>query len=406
MSDRFEPQEAEVTQSVTVLGSTGSIGINTLDVIRTHPQRFSLFALGANRQVQVMLTQCLEFCPRYAVLNDSLAAAELRDLLREHGCPTLVLEGEQGLLDIASASEVDVVVAAIVGAVGLNSTMAAVVSRKRVLLANKEALVMSGRLFTDAVERYGAELLPVDSEHNAIFQCLPASFTSLQDAGISRILLTGSGGPFRETPLAELAAKTPDEACAHPNWSMGQKISVDSATMMNKGLEFIEACWLFRARPDDIEVVVHPQSIVHSMVEYVDGSVLAQMGVPDMRTPIANCLGWPERIESPVAKLNFLEMAQLEFSAPDLQRFPGLRMSMDAMRAGKDYAVALNAANEIAVDAFLHRQILFTQITSVIDRVMNHWQSGEPDSLAAVKDADERARAAALQACIEAGQSA
>lgn len=393
-----------MTQRIAVLGSTGSIGTSTLDVIRNHPHRFTLFALGANRQVKVMLAQCLEFCPCYAVLHDCSAAAELRDLLREHGSQTQVLEGEQGLLDIASASEVDIVMAAIVGAAGLNSTMAAVVAGKRVLLANKEALVMSGRLFTDAVERHGAELLPIDSEHNAIFQCLPANFTSLQEAGISRILLTGSGGPFRETPLSALADKTPDEACAHPNWSMGQKISVDSATMMNKGLEFIEACWLFRAQPADIEVVVHPQSIVHSMVEYVDGSVLAQMGMPDMRTPIANCLGWPERIESSVARLNFFEMAQLEFFAPNLQRFPGLRLSMDAMRAGKDYAVALNAVNEMAVDAFLRRQIRFTRITSVIDHVMNRWQSGEPDSLAAVKDADQRARIAA-QTCIETGYS-
>lgn len=385
-------------QQVTVLGSTGSIGVNTLDVIGAHPDRFSVFALGAGRQVALMREQCLAFNPAYAVLSDRDAAAQLRVELAASDCRTRVLEGEQGLIEIASAAEVNVVMAAIVGAAGLDSTLAAVKAGKRVLLANKEALVMSGRLFTDAVECHGAELLPIDSEHNAIFQCLPVDFSSLSAAGIRRILLTGSGGPFRETPLATLNKVTPEQACAHPNWSMGQKISVDSATMMNKGLEFIEACWLFHATPADIEVVIHPQSIIHSMVEYVDGSVLAQMGLPDMRTPIANCLGWPERIQSGVEALNFFELGALEFSSPDFQRFPGLKLSIECMEKGGDYPVALNAANEVAVAAFLQRQVRFTDIAATIDEVLQAWISCEPDSLAAVKDADFRARQSAVEA--------
>lgn len=377
---------------VSVLGSTGSIGVNTLDVIRTHPDKYQVFALGANRSVEALHQQCLEFRPRYAVLRDTAAAALLRESLAACSSDTEVLEGEQGLIDIAAAAEVDTVMAAIVGAAGLDSTLSAVTSGKRVLLANKESLVMCGKLFTDAVETHGAQLLPIDSEHNAIFQCLPERFNGLREAGIRKILLTGSGGPFRQTPVTELANKTPAEAVAHPNWSMGQKISVDSATMMNKGLEFIEACWLFKARPEDIEVVIHPQSIVHSMVEYVDGSVLAQMGMPDMRTPIANCLGWPARIESKVESLNFYRLGSLEFSAPDFERFPGLGLSIEAMRVGGDYPVALNAANEVAVEAFLAGRIGFTQIAELIARVLDVWKSSEPDSLAAVKDADLKAR--------------
>ncbi|WP_188150192.1 1-deoxy-D-xylulose-5-phosphate reductoisomerase [Teredinibacter waterburyi] len=383
-------------QAVTVLGSTGSIGVNTLDVLAQHPDRFSVYALGANRQVAKLFEQCLTYKPRYAVMCDATAAVELQGLLRDAKSTTEVLAGEQGLVDVASSSEVDTVMAAIVGAAGLASTMAAVTQGKRVLLANKESLVMSGRLLTEAVRSHDAQLLPIDSEHNAIFQCLPAGFTNLKDAGIRRVLLTGSGGPFRQTPLAELASKTPDQACAHPNWSMGRKISVDSATMMNKGLEFIEACWLFNAQPDDIEIVVHPQSIVHSMVEYADGSVLAQMGMPDMRTPIANCLGWPERIESAVEPLNFHQLGALEFSAPDYERFPALKLSIQAMKSGGSYPIALNAANEVAVEAFLAERIGYLGISAAIENVLQAWQSSEPDSLEAVKAADKIARQMAL----------
>ncbi|WP_075186722.1 1-deoxy-D-xylulose-5-phosphate reductoisomerase [Teredinibacter haidensis] len=382
-------------QQITVLGSTGSIGVSTLDVIRSHPDRFTVYALGANCQDKLILGQCLAFKPVYAVLNDEVAAGRLRSALLAQGSKTQVLSGEQGLIDIASANDVQVVVAAIVGAAGLDSTLAAVRAGKRVLLANKESLVMSGKLFTDAVDKYSAELLPVDSEHNAIFQCMPVGYSSLKQAGIRRILLTGSGGPFREAPLVELASKTPEQACAHPNWSMGQKISVDSATMMNKGLEFIEACWLFKAQPEDIQIVIHPQSIVHSMVEYADGSVLAQMGVPDMRTPIANCLGWPQRIASNVESLNFFTLNALEFSAPDFERFPGLKLSIEAMKQGGDFATALNAANEVGVEAFLDQRIGFAQIAELIADVLDAWQSTEPDSLDVVKDADQRARVSA-----------
>ncbi|WP_045860634.1 1-deoxy-D-xylulose-5-phosphate reductoisomerase [Teredinibacter purpureus] len=382
-------------QQISVLGSTGSIGVNTLDVIRAHPDKYNIFALGANKHDARMLAQCLEFHPEYAVLNDENAALRLKTALHAAGSKTEVLSGAKALVEIASSADVDTVMAAIVGAAGLDSTMAAVVAGKRVLLANKESLVMGGRLFTDAVSRHGAALMPIDSEHNAIFQCMPRQYESLQAAGIRRILLTGSGGPFRQTPLAALAGKTPEQACLHPNWSMGQKISVDSATMMNKGLEFIEACWLFKAQPSDIEIVIHPQSIVHSMVEYTDGSVLAQMGMPDMRTPIANCLGWPARIESNVEPLNFYTLGALEFTAPDFDRFPSLRLSIDAMKQGKDYAVALNAANEIGVDAFLNGRLGFTQIADVIAEVLESWRASEPDSLAAVKDADHLARESA-----------
>jgi len=384
-------------QLVSILGSTGSIGLSTLEVIKIHPQRYRVFALGAHKSVDSMFAQCLEYCPRFAVLCDEKSAQILRARLREQGSAVEVLSGQVGLEFIASASEVDTVMAAIVGAAGLSSTMAAVKAGKRILLANKESLVMSGKLFTDAVERHRAQLLPVDSEHNAIFQCLPALYGSLSEAGISRILLTGSGGPFRLSPLAELPLKTPAEACAHPNWSMGQKISVDSATMMNKGLEFIEACWLFKASPTEIEIVIHPQSVIHSMVEYLDGSVLAQMGMPDMRTPIANCLGWPERIDSGVQKLDFSTLGQLAFSSPDFERFPCLKLAIEARAEGGDYAVALNAANEVAVAAFLEKAIGFTRISDTIAEVLGHWQSSEPRSLDAVKDADLKARAAAQQ---------
>jgi 1-deoxy-D-xylulose-5-phosphate reductoisomerase len=384
-------------ERVTVLGSTGSIGLSTLDVVSHHPERFELFALTANEQVDALFAQCLQYRPRYAVLRDGRRATELRARLQASGSDTEVLEGDLGFTEVAASDEVDTVVAAIVGAAGLEPTLAAVSAGKKVLLANKESLVMAGQLFMNAVTERGATLLPVDSEHNAIFQCLPQSFGSLAEAGVRKILLTGSGGPFRLTDPRELSAVTPDQACAHPNWSMGRKISVDSATMMNKGLEFIEACWLFRAKPRDIEVVVHPQSVVHSMVEYLDGSVIAQLGNPDMRTPIAHCLAWPERIESRVPSLNFRELGQLEFSAPDYRKFRCLQLAVDAMEAGGTAPTALNAANEIAVESFLAKRIKFTQISELNAAVMDNWPNEEPASLAAVKEADRRARAFAAQ---------
>ena len=382
-------------QRLTVLGSTGSIGISTLDVVAGHPDRFSVFALAAHSSDTKLLDQIRQFRPRYAVLCDPLAAQRLRQQLLAQHLDTEVLSGAGAIIDVASASEVDTVVAAIVGAAGLAPTLAAVRSGKRVLLANKEALVMAGRLFMEAVRHHNAQLLPVDSEHNAIFQCLPQPYKGLQAAGIRRLLLTGSGGPFRDVPLAQLAEATPDQACAHPNWRMGRKISVDSATMMNKGLEFIEACWLLDARPDQIQVVLHPQSIIHSMVEYTDGSVLAQMGQPDMRTPIAHCLAWPERIKNRVPSLNFFELGSLSFGAPDYERFPCLRAAINAMETGGTAPTALNAANEVAVAAFLEGRIRFTGIAEVVDRVMQGWCLGVADDLEFIVHADAVARALA-----------
>lgn len=384
-------------QRVTILGSTGSIGKSTLDVLSQHPKKFSVVALSANSNHELMLEQCREFSPRFAVMSEEPAAIELAKGIKAEGLATEVMGGKDALEHIASLGEVDSVMAAIVGAAGLLPTLAAVKAGKRVMLANKEALVMSGRLFTEMVKDSGAVLLPIDSEHNAIFQCMPERYGSLKQAGIRKILLTGSGGPFRETAIKELEFVTPDQACAHPNWSMGRKISVDSATMMNKGLEFIEACWLFNASASDIEVVIHPQSIVHSMVQYSDGSVLAQMGNPDMRTPIAHCLSWPERIGSGVKALDFSSIKDLSFSAADFARFPCLRLAIDAAKQGADYAVALNAANEIAVDAFLKERIRFTHIGWVVAEVLDAWKASEPESIPAVIDADRRARADADQ---------
>ncbi|MEX1034050.1 MAG: 1-deoxy-D-xylulose-5-phosphate reductoisomerase [Cellvibrionaceae bacterium] len=379
-------------ESVTILGATGSIGLSTLDVIARHPERFSVFALTANTQSQLLAEQCLVHRPRYAVLRDERAAEALANQLRVAGSDTEVLAGDSGLLAVAAHPEVDVVMAAIVGAAGLEPTLAAVRAGKRVLLANKEALVMAGALFMEAVRDYGAILLPIDSEHNAIFQCLPKNFHSLAQSGVRKILLTGSGGPFRTTPLAELESATPAQACDHPNWSMGPKISVDSATMMNKGLEFIEACWLFGARPDQIDVVVHPQSVVHSMVEYLDGSVLAQLGNPDMRTPIAYGLAWPERIGSGADRLDLLKHGPLEFTAPDLQRFPCLRLAMESVEAGGTAQVALNAANEVAVAEFLAGRLPFTAIATIIGKVMNRVALVEPSNIEVVQSADAEAR--------------
>ncbi len=379
-------------QLLTVLGSTGSIGVSTLDVIARHPQRYQVYALTANRQVDVMLSQCLACQPQFAVMRDSDAAEQLQLKLADAGSETQVLSGEEGLIQVSSAEPVHAVMAAIVGAAGLAPTLAAVQAGKKVLLANKESLVMAGGLFMQAVVDHGATLLPIDSEHNAIFQCLPQDYRSIESAGIRRILLTGSGGPFRQTPVSELVNVTPDQACAHPNWSMGRKISVDSATMMNKGLEFVEACWLFDATPDQIEVVVHPQSVIHSMVEYTDGSVLAQMGNPDMRTPIAHAMAWPERIDSGVASLDFMAVSRLDFEAPSFERFPGLRLSIESARAGGVMPAILNAANEVAVDAFLNERIGFTDIPRIIEDVLGGSKNVEPVNLSVVKEVDAQAR--------------
>ncbi len=387
---------------ITVLGATGSIGVSTLDVIARHPERYAVFALTAERRWQLLATQCLAHNPRYAVIRDPESAHLLEQALRAQGCNTQVLYGGDALAQVASAPEVDVVMAAIVGAAGLLPTLAAVKQGKKILLANKEVLVMAGGLFTRAVAEYGATLLPIDSEHNAIFQCLPnhrADYLAegLASSGVRKILLTASGGPFRNTSLAELKSVTPEQACAHPNWSMGQKISVDSATMMNKGLELIEACWLFNCSADQVDVVIHPQSVIHSMVQYVDGSVLAQLGNPDMRTPIAHALAWPQRIESGVASLDLIATARLDFSAPDYQRFPCLRLAREAALAGGNAPVVLNAANEIAVAAFLQRKLSFDRIASLTASVMARIPFCEPKSLEHVQAADEEARALTLQ---------
>lgn len=385
-------------ERVTVLGATGSIGASTLDIIKRHQDRFSVFALTGFHQIELLAKQCETFNPSFAVVPDEASAEALSALLASGECGTEVLAGIDALEQVARAEGVDTVVAAIVGAAGLKPTMAAVSSGKKVLLANKESLVMAGRLFMEAVDEFNATLLPVDSEHNAIFQCLPVGFKSLDAAGVDRILLTGSGGPFRMHSREQLLAVTPAQACAHPNWSMGKKISVDSATMMNKGLEFIEACWLFHAKPSQIEVVVHPQSIIHSMVEYADGSVLSQMGMPDMRTPIANCLSWPERIEAGVERVNFATLGALEFSAPDFERFPCLKIAIDAISAGGTMPAAVNAANEVAVAAFLNCEIPFLGIADVVSQVATRWSHGEPTTLGDVIAADQEARQLAVSA--------
>ncbi|MBW8338743.1 1-deoxy-D-xylulose-5-phosphate reductoisomerase [Stutzerimonas stutzeri] len=378
---------------ITILGATGSIGLSTLDVVARHPDRYDVFALTGFSRLAELRALCLKHRPRYAVVSDQAQARILQDQLHADGVSTRVLDGEGGLSEVAAHPEVDVVMAAIVGAAGLKPTLAAVQSGKRVLLANKEALVMSGALFMQALRDSGAVLLPIDSEHNAIFQCLPTDYSQgLGTVGVRRILLTASGGPFREMAPDLLSDVTPEQACAHPNWSMGRKISVDSASMMNKGLELIEACWLFDARPHQVEVVIHPQSVIHSMVDYVDGSVLAQLGNPDMRTPIAHALAWPERIESGVSALDLLRVGRLDFQAPDDRRFPCLRLARTAAEVGGTAPAMLNAANEVAVDAFLNRRIRFTEIASIIDDVLNHEASVPTACLEDVLAADRRAR--------------
>ena len=384
--------------ALTILGATGSIGVSTLDVIARHPDRFQVVALTAHSQVDRLLEQCRVHRPRYAVMVDPDAAQRLQSRLEGEGLPVEVLAGTEGLERVAALPEVDAVMAAIVGAAGLVPTLAAARAGKRVLLANKEALVMSGDIFMDEVRRSGAVLLPIDSEHNAVFQCMPNGFDSgLGASGIRRILLTASGGPFRDWPVADLEAVTPEQAVAHPNWSMGRKISVDSATMMNKGLEVVEACWLFDAGPDQVEVVLHPQSIVHSLVEYVDGSTLAQMGNPDMRTPIAHALAWPERIESGVAPLDLFSAGRFDFVRPDLDRFPCLRLAAEALRAGGTATAVLNGANEVAVAAFLDEGLPFTAIPRVIEAALADVPSHPADSLETVLAADQAAREAARE---------
>ncbi len=383
-------------QNITVLGSTGSIGASTLDVIARHPERFRAHALTAGSRGEALLEQCRRHRPAYAVVLDAGAAERLEAQLGGEGLDTRVLCGEAGLEQVAALPEVDAVMAAIVGAAGLRPALAAARAGKRVLLANKETLVMSGRLFMQAVEQGGATLLPIDSEHNAIFQVMPSDrHASLAALGVSRILLTASGGPFRRAGRAELEKVTPEQALNHPNWAMGPKITIDSATLMNKGLEVIEAHWLFDAAPEQIEVVVHPQSVIHSMVQYVDGSVLAQMGNPDMRTPIAYALGYPQRIASGVAPLNLFTVARLDFEAPDTGRFPCLRLAYEALRRGGTAPAVLNAANEVAVSAFLDHAIGFMDIPRVIEAALEQAGADEAASLEALLEADAAARRAA-----------
>lgn len=384
----FEPQ------TLTILGATGSIGLNTLAVAAQHPERFQLYAVTAHSNVTAMEQICRQHKPRIAVMADQQAAADLK--VRIADTSVQVLSGQQALADVAAAA--DMTMAAIVGAAGLMPTMAAVTAGKRVLLANKEALVMSGQLFMNAVVEHGAILLPIDSEHNAIFQCLPVAAQlalgeqSLASAGISKIILTGSGGPFRELPVAELAHQSPQAACAHPNWSMGQKISVDSATMLNKGLEYIEARWLFNCQQEELDVLLHPQSIIHSMVRYTDGSVLAQMGEPDMRTPIAYGLSYPDRIVSGVNALDFEQVGALTFCKPDPARYPCLQLAQDACWQGQWATTSLNAANEIAVAAFLEQRIRFTAIADVCADVVGRIKAQELNSFDAILSVDHQAR--------------
>ena len=383
-----------MTKQLAILGSTGSIGVNTLDVIRAHPTRFNVAALTAGKQVERLAEQCIEFKPKLAVVSEANDAARLEKLLLEKNIQTQVLYGPEALVTAVTDSGCDTVMAAIVGAAGLVPTLAAAKAGKRVLLANKEALVMSGNLFMQAMKTGGGELLPIDSEHNAIFQCLPNQYTKSPhvNLGVEELWLTASGGPFRNTPLEQLASITPEQACAHPNWVMGRKISVDSATMMNKGLEVIEAFWLFGLPLERIKVLIHPQSVVHSMVRYRDGSVLAQLGQPDMRTPIAYGLAWPERIDAGVPPLNLTQISNLNFSEPELARFPCLALAFLAAKAGGIAPTVLNAANEVAVAAFLDQGLPYLQISQVVEKALNAIPSANVDSLETVLNIDAQAR--------------
>ncbi len=401
--------------NVAILGSTGSIGTSTLDVIARQSEKFKAFALTANKNVERLYDQCLKFLPQIAVMVDENSAYELQQRLKKNPetAHIRIYSGCQALNDVAAHEQVDYVMAAIVGAAGLNSSLAAARSGKRILLANKESLVMSGDLFMQAVKDNGATLLPIDSEHNAIFQSMPEklnreganaeSHHSLQFSGVEKILLTASGGPFLNKTLDELEHVTPDQACAHPNWEMGRKISVDSATMMNKGLEVIEASWLFNASADDIQVVIHPQSIIHSMVSYNDGSVLAQLGNPDMRTPIAHAMAWPDRMDSGVGQLDIFKVAQLNFEQPDFKRFVCLKLAYDALREGGTAPAILNAANEIAVDSFLKGKISFIRIADIVEQTLNYIDSETADSMDVILAADNHARQVANNLCLGLG---
>ena len=380
-------------QSLTILGATGSIGVSTLDVVARHPDRYRIFALTGQTRIDVLAEQCAQFQPEVAVVVDADAAERLQQLIRDRGLKTNVVYGEQALCDVASADACDTVMAAIVGAAGLGPSLAAARAGKKLLLANKEALVISGQLFMDAVAASGSTLLPIDSEHNAIFQCLPIGYQRVPPQhGIRKILLTASGGPFLDRELSSFDSITPEQAVAHPNWSMGRKISVDSATMMNKGLEVIEAHWLFGASASQIEVVIHPQSVIHSMVAYADGSVLAQLGNPDMRTPIAHALAYPERIDSGVDAIDLARIGQLDFREPDRVRFPCLQLAFDVLHAGGSAPAVLNAANEVAVQAFLDKQISFSRISALIAETLSRVPAASVDTLESLLEQDSKAR--------------
>ena len=393
-------------QKLTILGSTGSIGVSTLDVVRRHPDKYAIVALCGHTQIDRLFSQCIEFMPAFAVVRDEALASELSNRLRAAGSLTRVEFGPKALVKMAELPEVETVMAAIVGAAGLPSTLAAAIAGKRVLLANKEALVMAGPVFMRAVKEHGAVLLPIDSEHNAIFQSLPRDYAGdMAGCGVRNLLLTASGGPFRNTPLSDLEHVTPDQACAHPKWAMGRKISVDSATMMNKGLEMIEAHWLFNVPPENIQVVIHPQSIVHSLVQYVDGSVIAELGNPDMRTPIAHALAYPDRVDAGVAPLDLFEVSMLQFERPCEDRFPCLRLAFNALQHGESAPTILNAANEVAVQSFLEGALAYLSIPRVIEAVMGRCTLRRLESLDDVLAADMDARVAAQQVVRELGRA-
>ena len=383
-------------KEITILGSTGSIGVNTLDVISNHLDKFNVRALTANTNLDIFVEQCFKYQPEYAVMTDEASASKLEEKLKKKAPDIRVLAGIEGLVKVAELDSVDYVMAAIVGAAGLLPTLAAAKSGKRVLLANKEALVMSGKLFMDTIAGSNSELIPIDSEHNAIFQCI-ADTNNQENASIRSIMLTASGGPFLNTPINELASKTPEQACKHPKWKMGRKISVDSATMMNKGLEIIEASWLFNIDPDSINVVIHPQSIIHSLVEYKDGSVLAQLGNPDMRIPISFGLAWPDRIETKVERLDLFDISQFDFKRPEEDRFPCLRLAREAIKQGGTSSAILNAANEVAVNEFLNNNLKFTDIAIVIDSVMSNVAQNNASTLDVILNDDKLARAQAKE---------
>ena len=394
-------------KKIVILGSTGSIGKSTLSVIQNNPSDYQIFALVGGKNVELMAAQCVLFQPQFVALDDENAATQLKVYLSTLNIKTQVLAGQKAICELASHPEVDMVMAAIVGAAGLLPTLSAVKAGKRVLLANKEALVTCGQIFIDEAKKSGAKLLPVDSEHNAIFQSLPAEaqnkigFCPLAELGVSKIILTGSGGPFRTKPLNEFDAITPAQAVAHPNWSMGKKISVDSATMMNKGLEYIEARWLFNATAEEMEIIIHPQSIIHSMVRYIDGSVIAQMGNPDMCTPIAHSIAYPDRINAGVPLLDFFKLKELTFIEPDFERYPNLKVAIDAFAAGQYATTAMNAANEIAVDAFLNKQIRFTDIVNVNRSVVENMAPIDIQEIDDVLHIDKLARELAKQIVLQ-----